>query len=156
VSSGSEDHIRSVIGKRGALEVWPLAIKPGKPIGFGDIDDCPIVALPGNPLAAPVSFVASARRVIVELTGARSGLNGGLMLPAGFAQTKPRGIRQFLLANVSVGAGGTSFVMPAVRQSPSQISPLTAAQGLAVLPNNVETVTIGTGLEFIDFNSLLL
>jgi molybdopterin molybdotransferase len=155
VSVGSEDHIRSVIGKRGVLEVWPLAIKPGKPIGFGDIDDCPIVALPGNPLAALVAFVAFARPVIAGLAGARVQL-GSLMLPAGFARTKPRGVRQFLLANVVAGTDGASIIVPASRQSPSQISPLAAAQGLAVLPDDVEAVTIGKALEFVGFESLLL
>ncbi|MGD9806894.1 MAG: gephyrin-like molybdotransferase Glp [Hyphomicrobiaceae bacterium] len=156
VSVGSEDYIRSVIGRRGALEVWRLALKPGKPIGFGDIDDCPILALPGNPLAALVAFVAFARPVINVLRGSASTLDPGLMLPAGLAQTKKRGIRQYLLANVVAGPDGTSIIVPVSRQSPSQISPLTAAQGLAVLPENLETIVNGSSLEFISFETLLL
>src|SRR5262249_39153064 len=50
MSVGREDHIRAIIGRRGTLDIWPLAIKPGKPVGLGDIDTCPILALPGNPI----------------------------------------------------------------------------------------------------------
>src|SRR5690606_2339431 len=123
---------------------------------FGDIDDCPILALPGNPIAALVAFVAFARPVINALTNASAPLGAGLTLPAGFTQAKQKGIRQFLLANVSAGPDGTSIVVPASRQSPSQISPLTAAHGLAVLPEDLEEVVMGEGLEFIGFDTLLL
>jgi molybdopterin molybdotransferase len=46
MSVGDEDHVRSVIRRRGSLDIWRLAIKPGKPVGLGDIDDCPLLALP--------------------------------------------------------------------------------------------------------------
>jgi len=153
VSVGSEDHIRSIIGRRGTLDVWPIAIKPGKPIGFGDIDDCPILALPGNPLAALVAFVAFARPVINAMTGAAALPDWSMMLPAGFAQTKAQGIRQFLLANIATGPDGTSIVVPASRQSPSQVSPLATAQGLAVLPEDLDAITIGSPIAFTAFES---
>jgi molybdopterin molybdotransferase len=59
MSVGREDHVRSVIGRRGALDIWPLAIKTGRPVGLGDIDACPILALPGNPVAAVIAFAPS-------------------------------------------------------------------------------------------------
>src|SRR5258705_9259325 len=65
-----EDHIRSIIGRRGTLGVWPLAIKPGRPVGLGDIDACPILALPGNPIAAVVTFIAFGRCVVDQPAGA--------------------------------------------------------------------------------------
>jgi molybdopterin molybdotransferase len=69
MSVGNEDHIRSIIGRRGVLELWPLAIKPGKPVGLGDIDDCAILALPGNPIAAVVAFIAIGRAVVDVVSG---------------------------------------------------------------------------------------
>jgi molybdopterin molybdotransferase len=70
MSVGNEDYIRSMIGRRGVLELWPLAIKPGKPVGLGDIDDCAILALPGNPIAAVVAFIAIGRAVVDVVSGA--------------------------------------------------------------------------------------
>src|SRR5262249_36159650 len=84
MSVGSEDHIRSIIGRRGVLELWPLAIKPGKPVGLGDIDDCVILALPGNPIAAVVAFIAIGRAVVDLVSGASHDPPGLLAMPAGF------------------------------------------------------------------------
>src|SRR5215510_13068011 len=105
MSVGNEDHIRSIIGRRGALEIWPVAIKPGKPVGLGDIDDCAILALPGNPIAAVVAFIAIGHTVIDLIAGASHDPPGLLSIPAGFTFEKKNGIRQFLLGELR-GLGG--------------------------------------------------
>lgn len=64
MSVGREDRIRSTIGRRGTLDIWALAIKAGRPVGFGDIDACPILALPGNPIAAMFTFIAFGHSVV--------------------------------------------------------------------------------------------
>ena len=84
MSVGREDHIRSIIGRRGTLDTWPLAIRPGRPVGFGDIDACPILALPGNPIAAMVTFIAFGRSVVDILSGALEEAPASFVLPAGF------------------------------------------------------------------------
>lgn len=155
VSVGSEDHMRSVIGRRGVLEVWPLAIKPGKPVGFGDIDDCPIVALPGNPVAALVAFVAFARPIVNALSGIEGQEALGVRLPAGFATEKQYGIRQYVLAELAVNSAGLTVILPTPRQSPAQLSPLAQAKGFAVLPEEMRAVIPGTPLDFIGFDTLL-
>src|SRR5215813_13626087 len=88
MSVGSGDHIRSVVGRRGALELWPLAIKPGRPVGFGDIDGCPILALPGNPIAAVVAFIAVRLPVVDVVSGAAHDPPRSLPIPAEFALEK--------------------------------------------------------------------
>ena len=103
MSVGREDHIRSIIGRRGTLDVWPLAIKPGRPVGLGDIDACPILALPGNPIAAVVTFIAFGRSVVDQLAGAVDQSPASLVFHAGFTFEKKKGARQYLLANIEKG-----------------------------------------------------
>lgn len=155
MSVGSEDHIRSVIGRRGALEVWPLAIKPGRPVGLGDIDDCPILALPGNPIAAAIAFIAFGRPIVAMLAGALDEQPLTLDLLAGFALKKSKGIRQFLLADIARGSDGASVVRPWPQQSPAMLLPLAGAAGLIVLPEDCVQVTPGDAVTFVPFDAFL-
>ena len=155
MSVGSGDHIRSIIGRRGSLEVWPLAIKPGRPVGLGDIDDCPILALPGNPIAAAIAFIAFGRPIVATLAGAREEQPLTLNLPAGFAFEKRKGIRQFLLAGLALGSDGTSVVIPWPQQSPAMLSPLTGARGVIVLPESCTTVAPGDPVMFAPLDAFL-
>src|SRR5690606_21020344 len=49
VSVGEEDHVKGVVERLGRLDLWKIAIKPGKPLAFGQLGDIPFVGLPGNP-----------------------------------------------------------------------------------------------------------
>jgi len=155
MSVGAEDHIRSIIGRRGSLEVWPLAITPGRPVGLGDIDDCPILALPGNPIAAAIAFVAFGRPIVTALAGAHDDQPLTLNLPAGFALEKSKGVRQFLLADLTHSADGTSIVIPWPQQSPAMLSPLAGARGIAVLPETCTAVAPGDPVMFVPLDALL-
>ena len=148
MSVGHEDHIRSIIGRQGTLDIWPLAIKPGRPVGLGDIDDCPILALPGNPIAAVVTIIAFGRMVVDVLAGALDDPPAMLTLPAGFASTKARGVRQFLLASVERQKSGATAVVPCNRQGSAMLSALAVSGGLIVLGEDCERVEPG---EFVDY-----
>jgi molybdopterin molybdotransferase len=148
MSVGAEDHVRSVICRRGSLEAWPLAIKPGRPVGLGDIDDCPILALPGNPTAAAIAFIAFGRPIVTMMSGARDETPLAFHLPAGFALEKAHGIRQFLLADLASAADGASLAIPISQQSPAMISSLSRARGLIVLPETCTDVAPGQAVMF--------
>ncbi|MBV9685700.1 MAG: molybdopterin molybdotransferase MoeA, partial [Alphaproteobacteria bacterium] len=70
VSTGEEDHVRPAIERLGRLHFWRLAIKPGRPVALGQISGVPLIGLPGNPVAALVTFVVLARPLIFKLAGA--------------------------------------------------------------------------------------
>src|SRR5262249_13181523 len=70
VSTGEEDHVKSAIERLGRLHFWRLAIKPGRPVALGQIGGVPLIGLPGNPVAAIVTFVVLARPLIFKLAGA--------------------------------------------------------------------------------------
>src|SRR5690606_2542091 len=61
VSVGEEDHVKDAVDRLGSLELWKLAIKPGKPLAFGHVRGTPFIGLPGNPAAVFVTFSVLAR-----------------------------------------------------------------------------------------------
>jgi molybdopterin molybdotransferase len=69
VSTGDYDLVKDVLRMRGAIEMWQVRIRPGKPLAFGHIGDVPLLGLPGNPVAAAVAFAQFARPAIRTLLG---------------------------------------------------------------------------------------
>ena len=70
VSTGDEDHVRAAIERLGRLDFWRLAIKPGRPVALGQVRGVPLIGLPGNPVAAALTFAILARPLILRLAGA--------------------------------------------------------------------------------------
>ena len=68
-SRGEEDHIVKSLDALGSLKMWQLAIKPGRPMSFGQIGDCVFLGLPGNPVAVSVCFLLYAMPVLTLLGG---------------------------------------------------------------------------------------
>jgi molybdopterin molybdotransferase len=155
VSVGSEDHLTAVIRRRGTLDVWQLAISPGRPVGLGDIDACPILALPGNTVPAIVMFVAFGRSLVLRLAGARGEMPLSFQLPSNFALKKPAGRRDYLFGTVENVGSGPSVVIPSARQGAGVLSAITETQGFIVLDENRETIRAGEVVEFMPLQSIL-
>ncbi len=141
-SAGFADHLTAAVSQRGYLEFWKLDIRPGKPVGFGDIDDCPILLLPGNPVAA-AGFVLLGR-ALIEKIGGESKVDRRLVLPIGIDFTKSAGTVQVLLARIeSHGPTGSTRVMPLGQQGSASLAALAAAQFLIVLRPEQTTIVAG-------------
>jgi molybdopterin molybdotransferase len=69
VSVGDYDMVKNVLAAEGEMHFWQVAIKPGKPLAFGSVQDVPLLGLPGNPVAAMVAFEVFARPAILKLSG---------------------------------------------------------------------------------------
>jgi molybdopterin molybdotransferase len=154
MSVGSEDHMRTIIRRRGTLDVWRIAIKPGKPVGLGDIDACPILALPGNPVAAVVAFTALGKTVANRLSGASEEPPVAFVLRAGFTFEKQKGLRQYLLADVSRRPGGTTMALPRAKQGSAMLSAMAESSGLIVLEEECERVEVDDPITFMPLNTL--
>jgi molybdopterin molybdotransferase len=61
VSVGEEDHVKGVVETLGRLQLWKIAIKPGKPLAFGEVCGKPFLGLPGNPSSVLVTCLVIAR-----------------------------------------------------------------------------------------------
>lgn len=71
VSVGEEDHVKAVVEQLGALDLWRIAIKPGKPFAFGHVSGKPFLGLPGNPVSVFVTMLVLARPFLLACQGMR-------------------------------------------------------------------------------------
>lgn len=69
VSVGEEDYVKAAVEKLGAIDIWRIAIKPGKPLAFGAVDGTPFFGLPGNPVSSFVTFLIVARPYLLKYQG---------------------------------------------------------------------------------------
>ncbi len=72
VSVGDEDHIKPAVEAEGKLTMWQIAVKPGKPLAFGEVGSAFFLGLPGNPVSSLVTFMLFVRPFILRLQGASS------------------------------------------------------------------------------------
>lgn len=70
VSVGEEDHVKAVVEGLGRLDLWKIAMKPGKPLAFGEVRGTPFFGLPGNPASTLVTAVVIARPFLLAAQGA--------------------------------------------------------------------------------------
>lgn len=104
VSVGEEDHVKPAVQAEGSLDLWKIAIKPGKPLAFGRIGECDFIGLPGNPVACFVTFAMLVRPFLRRRQGGGATTPLALMLPAGFDWPRADSRREFL--RVRIGADG--------------------------------------------------
>ncbi len=135
VSVGEEDHIRPAVQAEGRIDLWQIAIKPGKPLAFGEVrngSDRPtwFIGLPGNPVSSFVTFLLAVRPFLLALQGAPSDPPRGLLLPAGFDWPKPDMRREFL--RVRYGADGSLELFP--NQSSGVLTSTVWAEGVVDNP----------------------
>ena len=148
-SVGDEDHLTRVIRRRGYLEIWRLKIKPGKPVGIGDIDDCPILALPGNPVAAAVTFLMLGTPLVARLAGAGDLRPPVMRLPAFREITKPPGRWEALAARFVHEPGRPTAVEPLAKTGSAMLSALASAEGFITLPEETQRVRAGETVELV-------
>ena len=153
-SRGEEDHVVNSVDALGKLHMWQLAIKPGRPMSFGQIDNCLFLGLPGNPVAAMVCFLLYVRPVLLRLGGATWQLPNRYQVPATFDMTKKPGRREFIRAFIERGPDGSSIVQRFPRDGSGLISSLRLADGLLEIDEDIEQINPGDPVWFIPFPEL--
>ncbi len=96
MSVGGEDHVRDQVQALGELALWKVAIKPGKPLGFGSIGSARFFGLPGNPVSSFVTFFLFVRPALLKASGAREHLNASIWAKAGFDYRNKGGRKEFV------------------------------------------------------------
>jgi len=86
VSVGEEDHVKSVVESLGSLDLWRIAIKPGKPFAFGQVLGKPFIGLPGNPVSVFVTLLVIARPYLFACQGIRDRMLKPLNVVADFSK----------------------------------------------------------------------
>ncbi|NOY63328.1 MAG: molybdopterin molybdotransferase MoeA [Gammaproteobacteria bacterium] len=154
-SVGAEDHIKDALQALGQLELWRVAVKPGKPIVLGRVENTPFIGLPGNPVSLFIMFCLFARPFILRSQGLCQVLPR--MLPAVADFEQPRSARQrreFLRAQLHLAEDGAAHITLHSKQGSGVLSALSWADGLAVIPEN-STIGRGDTIMFISFSDLL-
>ena len=151
-SRGEEDHMVAALDALGKRHLWQLAIKPGRPMTFGQIGDCVVVGLPGNPVAVFVCFLLYVWPLLRCLGGAPWPAPRRFFLPANFeVPARKVGRREFWRATLVAGPNGALAVAKFARDGSGLISGLRAADGLIEIPEEVATVKAGDAVAFIPF-----
>ncbi len=101
VSVGEEDHLRPAVQAEGSLDLWQIAIKPGKPLAFGRVHKAEggnawFVGLPGNPVSSFITFLLAVRPLLLYLQGATALQPQGVPLRADFDWSRVDNRREFL------------------------------------------------------------
>lgn len=101
VSVGEEDHLRPAVLAEGRLDLWKVALKPGKPLAFGELrrgdgSNAWFIGLPGNPVSSFITFVLAVRPVLLRLQGGQPRTPAAIAARADFDWPKPDRRREFL------------------------------------------------------------
>jgi len=157
VSVGEEDHVKPAVERLGSLDLWKIAIRPGKPLAFGHVglSRTAFIGSPGNPVSLFVTFCLFARPFIRRMQGVAGDIEpGSIKVPAGFDWPKPDKRREFQRARLASGADGEPEVIVYPSRSSGVLSSVAWADGLVVIPEG-QMLKKGDMVKYIPFSELL-
>lgn len=161
VSVGEEDHIKPAVMALGTLNLWQIAIKPGKPFAYGNIKkqtsdgnkaglNCHFLGLPGNPVSSYVTFLLLVRPFVLKLQGANLIQPVRMQLPAHFDWPKADKRREFLRVKRN-SAGGLDLFN---NQSSGVLASVVWADGLVDNPAG-QIIRRGERVHFLPLQELM-
>ena len=154
VSVGEEDHVKAAVEAAGNLDLWKLAIKPGKPFASGKVHGRQFFGLPGNPVSTFVTFLLLVRPALLAMQGCLTSKPTAFALAAGFDSSESGERQEYLRVTVATDEYGQSSLVPYRNQSSGVGASLSGADGLAIIPPYT-TVKAGDLLRFLPFSELL-
>ena len=147
-SAGDEDHVSALLRASGALQMWRIALKPGRPLALAMWQGVPVFGLPGNPVAALVCTLVFARPAMAALSGQGWIDPQGYEVPAGFEKQKRPGRHEYLRARVRDGR-----VEAFGSEGSGRISGLSWAEGLVELDSAARHIRPGDLVRYLPFGS---
>lgn len=147
-SAGDEDHVSALLKEGGAMTLWRVAMKPGRPLALGFWNGKPVFGLPGNPVAAMVCALVFAYPALARLAGANWPEPVAYDVPAAFSKRKKGGRSEYLRARIRDGR-----VEVFGSEGSGRISGLAWAEGLVALPHQACEITRGDPVRYIPFSS---
>jgi molybdopterin molybdotransferase len=154
VSVGEEDHVKAAVQELGRLDLWRIAIKPGKPLAFGVIGKTPVLGLPGNPVSLFVTFCILARPFILRSQGVHEVWPYAIPLAALFDRPKSGKRREYIRVRLVQDANGVLGLDLHPYQGSGVLSSAVWADGLAVIKEG-RTLKRGEPVEFLPYSELL-
>jgi molybdopterin molybdotransferase len=136
------------------LDMWKIAIRPGKPVAFGRIGDAHFLGSPGNPVSLFVTFLLFARPFILKRQGRTDCRPMPIRARAGFDWPGPDKRREFHRGRLERDADGELWVQAHPSRSSGVLSSVTWANGLIVIAEN-RKLNRGDAVDFLPFTELL-
>ncbi|MGB8240798.1 MAG: gephyrin-like molybdotransferase Glp [Azonexus sp.] len=154
VSVGEEDHVRPAVEAEGQIDMWKIAIKPGKPLAFGEVRKADgkawFIGLPGNPVSAMVTFMVMVRPFVLRLQGVRDVTPRAFDLRADFDWPRPDVRAEFLRARMN-DSGGVDLYP---NQGSGVVTSLCWGDGLVMNPP-AQAIKPGDRVRFVPYAELL-
>lgn len=155
VSVGEEDHLKPAVQAEGRLDLWQVAIKPGKPLAFGAVrrgqgGEALFVGLPGNPVSSALTFMVAVMPVLRRLAGETTVLPRSLTMTAGFDWPKPDRRREFLRVRLDEHGRLELFA----NQSSGVLTSMVWADGVVDNPPG-QVIRAGDAVQFLPFAALM-
>jgi molybdopterin molybdotransferase len=150
VSVGEEDHIKPAVQQLGSLDLWQIAIKPGKPFAYGKVGGAHFIGLPGNPVSSFVTFLLLVRPFLLKLQGASRLVPRPVPMRAHFDWPRADKRREFL--RVQRDAEGGLALFP--NQSSGVLTSTVWGDGLVDNPAG-RTIAHGDTVSFLSLAELL-
>lgn len=155
VSTGEEDHVKAAVEAAGRLDFWRLAIKPGRPVAMGTINQVPLLGMPGNPAAVFITFTRFVGPVLDMLAGATPLRPSAFAVKSGFDYKKKAERREYVRVFFARDASGALVAQRFPKDGAALISSLIAADALAELAEERVAVKAGEMINVLPMNSLL-
>jgi molybdopterin molybdotransferase len=161
VSTGEADHVRSAVEAIGRLVFWRVAIKPGRPVAMGVIrgsrpgTGAAFVGLPGNPVAAFVTFARVVRPLMGRLAGAELTPLIALPVRATFAHRKKKGRREYVRVALRRAPDGVIEAVKHAQEGAGVITSLTQTDGLVELMEATTEIAPGESVGFLSYAALV-
>jgi molybdopterin molybdotransferase len=149
VSVGEEDHVKPAVQALGRLDLWQIAMKPGKPLAFGQVGAVPFIGLPGNPVSAFVTFLLLARPFLLARQGRAQVAAVPLAMRADFDWPRADKRREFLRVRRN-GQGGLEVF---ANQNSAVLTSAVWADGLVDNPAQT-TIARGDTVRYLPFAEL--
>ena len=154
VSAGEEDHVRDAVENLGKIHFWRLAIKPGRPIALGQVGNVAFLGLPGNPVAAMVTFMVIGRPLVLLLSGMAEVTRPRFPVEAGFDYKKKPGRREWARVKLESNGDGRPVAMKCHSSGAGILTSMVEADGLVELPEDTEALEKGAMIDFLPFNEV--
>ncbi|MCW8885074.1 MAG: molybdopterin-binding protein, partial [Motiliproteus sp.] len=155
VSLGEADFVKDTLDKLGQVEFWRMAIKPGRPLAFGRVQDAHFFGLPGNPVAVMITFLQFVKPALRKLCGESNIHPPGFMVNSAQRLKKKPGRTEFIRAIYSRDEAGQLQVASTGQQGSGILTSMSRANCLIVLEQERGTVEAGEAVWVQPFDGLI-
>ena len=154
VSKSRIDHIGNFFSISGKVNFWQLALKPGRPFAFGKLNNTPFIGLPGNPVAAVITFLMLVVNYLKRLSGIKKTQIIERLIPSNFEMKKKAGRTEWLRGSVKVIKN--NYLLEKFHTSGSGIiSSISNTDGIIEINEDTKYIKRGTLLKFYRYEDIL-